>query len=319
MTFNPDQPDSPPDDLPLLEPEAPEGSDMAAPFPEESSLSEAPQGEPFFSDGGLGEAFSSEAGQASDGTQGGLGGDSTGGSRAQSMGGGDDDGPGALSVVGPDPLDPIREAAAQSTELPPQVEAAFPFSLRIHGHLSEDERARLIDLVNREKLGIREVDLEPQFEAGRILIPRISEFAGILLVQTLRSTQARLELLPSEHDGQDDLNLAPPEPKSTAYAAQDSGPARLIPVTSLPSLPEQPRVSVIEVLTASGVLSTREVEAEHAPEYQELLEALQDQIRHQALLKGAQGVVNFQVALVRLNLPTRYRVTVSGSAVRWDA
>ncbi len=309
MTFNPDQPDSPPDDLPLLEPEAP-GGDLSAPFPEEGQ-----NPEPSFLDSEPLDGSSNL--DSPDGTSGQPGAWSE--SPGPSSTGGGDDAPGNLSLVSPDPLAPIREAAAQSTELPPQVEAAFPFSLRIHGHLSEDERARLIDLVNREKLGIREVDLEPQFEAGRILIPRISEFAGILLVQTLRSTQARLELLPSEHDGQDDLNLAPPEPKSTAYAADGLGNARLSPVTSLPSLPEQPTVSVIEVLTASGVLSTREVEAEHAPEYQELLEALQDQIRHQALLKGAQGVVNFQVALVRLNLPTRYRVTVSGSAVRWDS
>src|SRR5437764_1503439 len=98
-------------------------------------------------------------------------------------------------------MDEYEETPAQTGGNPPshpleqvEVPTSFPFSLMIEGTLRPEEREKLIDLISREKFGIREVDLEPQLESGRILIPRISEYAGVLLVQALRNTQARLRL-----------------------------------------------------------------------------------------------------------------------------
>lgn len=221
------------------------------------------------------------------------------------------------------PMDMLKDFADNVPMGNPQVQAAFPFSLSITGQLQPEEKERLLDLLAREKMGIREVDLEPQLAAGRILIPRISEYAGILLVQALRSAQVEIHLGPSDQIFATDATRSPeafqapaPESRHTVYSNEPRHPADRIPVTSLPALPELPQFEVIEVLTASAGLDSRAVEAQKSQEYQELLESLQREIRHRAHLKGAAAVVNYQVQLTALGLPTRYRVTATGSAIR---
>lgn len=96
------------------------------------------------------------------------------------------------------PLDAVKKFTEEVIVPINAVPAAFPFSLLITGGLSAEEKEKLLNLVSKENMGIRELDLEPQLENDRILIPRISEYAGVLLVQALRGTQAQMKLGPSE-------------------------------------------------------------------------------------------------------------------------
>ncbi len=68
------------------------------------------------------------------------------------------------------------------------------FSIRIEGHLGLAERNRLEDFFRRESLGIRPQDLKLQFEAGRIWLPRLSEYAVVLLVQQLRTASVDVQV-----------------------------------------------------------------------------------------------------------------------------
>ena len=232
--------------------------------------------------------------------------------------------PAATSVTSvKDTLGLLREFAERVPVGKPVVAAAFPFSLRIEGHLTAEEKEKLIDLLNRENMGIREVDLEPQLQAGRILIPRISEFAAILLVQALRGVQADMRIGPSdsiyataETRTPEDENAPIPQQTARVFYDSDGHAAESLPVTSLPFLPELPHFNVIEVLTASASLKSQAVEAERSNEYQDMLEALQREIRYKAFHKGATAVVNYSIALVSLSLPSHYRITASGSAIR---
>ena len=198
---------------------------------------------------------------------------------------------------------------SETAEPAPAVPAAYPFSLTINGPLAPEEKERLLDLLSRENMGIREVDLEPQFEAGRILIPRISEYAGVLLVQALRGTQARMRLYPS--DSQEDFH------ETSVVNAEPSGPhpAESLPITQAGAFPQFSQTRTIETVTASAALNVRAVEAQETPEFQDALESLKRELRYRAFRKGACGIIGFNFTLTTLNLPTRYRLTVSGDAV----
>jgi hypothetical protein len=223
-----------------------------------------------------------------------------------------------------DVVEKVRQFSVQMTSGKETVPAAFPFSLLITGHLEPDEREKLLDVLSRCAVEIREVDLEPQFEADRLLIPRISEYSGILLVQALRTAQVDFRLGPADSIfATDDTRTTPEEelPSTgreipTEHFTTDTGhPAELIPITSEPSLPDQPRTRTIDIVTCSAALGTTAVEAERSSEYAELLEALQRELKYKAHRRGANAILNFAVSLTPLSSPSRYRLTVSGSAV----
>lgn len=217
----------------------------------------------------------------------------------------------------------LKEFAERVPVGKPVVAAAFPFSLRIEGALTAEEKEKLIDLLNRENMGIREVDLEPQLQANRILIPRISEYAAILLVQALRGIQAEMRIGPSdsiystaETRTPEDENAPLPRQTSEVFGGTEGHAAESLPITTLSFLPELPHFSVIEVLTSSASLKSQVVEAESSGEYQAMLDSLQREIRYKAFHKGATAVVNYTVTLTTLNLPSHYRLTATGSAIR---
>lgn len=233
--------------------------------------------------------------------------------------------PSQQMVIAPPLLNPllkVKQFSESATVAQTSIPAAFPFSLLIEGQLSVHEREKLLDLLSRENMGIREVDLEPQLESGRILIPRISEYAGVLLVQALRGTSAELKLGPSDsifstsdtQEENDSSGLAAP---SLQYCSADSlHPAESLPVTTETELPGFSQAIVIDVVVATAALRTELVEAERSTEYQELLEALHRELKYKAYRKGAQGIVNYHWTLTPLSLPTHYRLTVSGTAVK---
>ncbi len=224
------------------------------------------------------------------------------------------------------PMEKVRQFSDNINLGKASAPAAFPFSLRISGRLAPEEKARLLDIVSRENMGIREIDLEPQLDGDEVLIPRISEYAGVLLVSALRSAQVHMRLGPADEIYS---ALANREDTATEVALEDSGqreshsssanpnhPAERIPLTAADSLPGMLPHVVIDAVTASVSLRTLTVETENSSEYQNALEALQRELKYKAFRKGAQGIVNFSIQLTPLSMPTHYRLLLVGSAVR---
>ena len=89
-----------------------------------------------------------------------------------------------------------------------------------------------------------------------------------------------------------------------------------MPLTADSHIPGIKHFTVLDVVTASATLSTEVVEAESSAEYNELVEALQRELRYKAFRKGANAVVNFSIKLTGLSLPTHYRLMAAGSAVK---
>jgi hypothetical protein len=220
----------------------------------------------------------------------------------------------------------LKDYAENAPVGTPAVQASVPFSVMITGRLTPEEREKLLDLISREKMGIRDVDLEPQFAAERVLIPRISEFAAVLIVQALRATQAELRLGPSDRifstadtrASERDSGF-PGAAQSEIYSEASLHPAEDVILTSLSQLPDYPHFTVIDVVTASASLTSRAVEVESSSEYREILDALQRELRFKAFRKGASAVLNFTLTLTQLSSPTQYRLTVMGSAIRASA
>jgi uncharacterized protein YbjQ (UPF0145 family) len=203
------------------------------------------------------------------------------------------------------------------------VQAAFPFSLLIHGRLLPEEKERLLDLISRENMGIREIDLEPQFTSGRILLPRLSEFAGIMIIQALRGTRAQIKLGPSDTifstpdtrtDSEETLSSV--EDHSTSYSSEITHPAENLPITSENQVPGISELTLIDMVTASASLRSNVVEAERSTEYQEIIEALQREIKYKAYRKGAAAVINFKIQQTTVSSPTHYKILAMGTAVR---
>lgn len=196
-----------------------------------------------------------------------------------------------------------------------QGAAAYPFTLRIDGTLRPHDRSRLQEILTAEKVAVRSVDLEPQFEAGRILLPRISEYVGIAIVQALRDAPVRMWLTPSERSADETL----PRPTVPDHVSRMVRTPRshLSIADMLPLLTgDHADYTPFDAITTSANLNSSFVEATDSPEYSRLVDALSRQLKYQARLKGADAVVRFSLTLVPLSSPQSYKIIASGLAAR---
>lgn len=226
----------------------------------------------------------------------------------------------------PGGMDRLRQYSEGIAQSRTPVAAQYPFSLMIEGRLEADESARLIDLLGREGFGISEVDLEPQLKSGRILIPRISEYAGVLLVQALRTAKATIRLGPSDTIFATDATRAEADEVASALSAtianvqsdspEAEHPAERIPVTTDVDLPGFGPYYVLDALTGAASMRTFALEAENSNEYQIILENLKRELQYKAYRRGANGLINFTVQVVPLSERSHYRIIAVASAIR---
>lgn len=201
--------------------------------------------------------------------------------------------------------------------------AETPYSLVIEGAIRGHEREALLQILSRENLGIREVELEPQFAAGHILIPRISEYAGVLIVQALRNTTAKMRLGPSERifvspqaeDG--DRLIMPPTPDSEVFINEEgSERAETVILTSAETVPGKKLLTAIDTLHNSMNLKSISLSQPQSPLFQDAIERLKRQLKFQAHHRGANALVGFKYTLHPLEGQTMYKLVVEARAVR---
>ncbi|MFZ9596019.1 MAG: hypothetical protein ACO3A2_08075 [Bdellovibrionia bacterium] len=225
------------------------------------------------------------------------------------------------------PREPVENLRKFSEQLPigkPHVPASFPFSVLIRGRLNDWEKEKLLSVLESHQMGIRPMDLEPQLENHQILIPRISEYAAVLLVQALRGVRAEIRVGPSDSIFSTELTQ---QSESEGYAQEhneahfgvdESHPAESLPLSSLDHLPgigPQSRLQVLDTLTASASLKTQALEVESSSLFQQTLEALKKELKYKAHRKGATAILDFKLQLIPLTMATHYRLVVSGVAV----
>lgn len=225
-----------------------------------------------------------------------------------------------------EPLAAIKSFSERALPGAPPVTPALPYSVRIHGKLRDFERGKLLDLLAQENMGIREVDLEHQLDAGNILIPRVSEFAAILIIQALKDAPVELHMGPSDQiyataetraGSQDPLPRSEVPNQLVALSESIRQGAQDIRIYAGDALPDgSPNPEVLDTLHASALIQTTALEAEASKDYLNAIEALKKELRYRAFRKGARALIQFSVQLTPLTDPRHYRVTAVGIAVR---
>ncbi len=244
------------------------------------------------------------------------------------------DSAGDLASVGAQASGSALQSLHVPIERPARVNAARPFHLWITGPLAPHEKEKLTELINREDFGIREVDLSVQLEAGRILLPRISEFAAVLVAQALKGSAVELRMQPSDlvsndlsADGQSASSeagtvgfAAPREPHSRPTSPiEDDHPAERIPVTGEARISGQETLIPVDVLVATGLLREPDWRAESSDAYSELVESLKRELRYKAHLKKADALVGFEARVLESPWLSEKecRIEVRATAVRF--
>ncbi|MBI2606157.1 MAG: hypothetical protein HYW49_08770 [Deltaproteobacteria bacterium] len=121
--------------------------------------------------------------------------------------------PGPAIPIGPRDLTAVREFGQRVAIGSPQVEASPPYSLLARGTFDENARKQIASVIlGEESLGIRPDELAIQLEAGKVLVPRVSEFAAIAIAAKIR-------------DVVDDLRIGPAAEIYRAESAGEEEPA----------------------------------------------------------------------------------------------
>lgn len=220
-------------------------------------------------------------------------------------------------------LDRIK---SYSESLAPQstpVAAQAPYSLLIDGRLRPHERERLLQILGRENIDIREIELEPQFEAGRVLIPRVSEYVGVLIVQALRGSRTRMRLGPSERifasrDAREDSALVFSGFDPAPLYESESGlhPAERIAILPSRDYPGRDGFEVRDTIHATVLLKAGQVESPTSGAYLDAMDAVKRQLRHLAHHRGADAILQFSTKLEPMGDYQSYRLLATGVAVR---
>lgn len=218
--------------------------------------------------------------------------------------------------------------AEYSDQLAPAAElsaASTPYSLLIEGFLKVHEREILMQILARENLGIREVELEPQFEAGKILIPRVSEYVGVVLVQALRNASVRMRLGPSERiytsthaDDEDALIYHPAADSEVMISEAGEHPADRILLSPDAEVKGRNILEALDTLHSSMNLKASQMATAHSPKFQEAMETLKRQLKFQAHHRGANALLSFKYELHEIEGQAVYKLVVQAQAVRME-
>lgn len=227
-----------------------------------------------------------------------------------------------VAITPPEPTPDAVPVNAPVPTTPTEISSQEAWNLSLIGVLRPEHRARLIDIVTREPIGIREVDLEPQFEAGRVLIPRISEYLGVLLIQALRDAAIEIHFEPAMEAFEEQSNRQISHAQ-VVHSSQDErafafDQVLLTADSTLPGV-SQHLLSPIDVLVVSATLTHAEVESRHdalnAHVFDDRLESLKRELKARAYYRGAHAILDFSLELQPLKDPALYKLMLTGTAV----
>jgi len=198
-----------------------------------------------------------------------------------------------------------------------QKSAAFDPDVRIefHLHVSGDfdpyARDKLLLFITDHPVGMTSSELDFQIQAGRVLLPRISEFSGIKLIQELRDSGLEFRLLPSSTDP-----VFESEPKMIHFGEPEKSPQ----LEEIPILPESSFRSqdyeVMDSLQLVHYLRAEILEVEKSELFQELLERMTSALKKRARLRGAQALTRLEHRITPLRLPSQYQLEMSACLLK---
>jgi len=231
--------------------------------------------------------------------------------------------------------DALEEIKSFGNQVSPagSLKTPIPFSVLISDIRFVEDAERILQALKSEKFEIELSSVEAQLKRGKVLIPRISEYAAMWLSRKLRSIEANLivgpsdEILPTKEDPRE-KNATPLVSRRTLRQNQIEGlnfselPKHYqdIIVTTAPQIPGE------NIGSYRGVVSTAkpiplEMNAEEAID--EMSEQVLGLLRQKALNKQANALLGVQVTVQPLpdssESDSSYQVVATGTAVRLAA
>lgn len=222
----------------------------------------------------------------------------------------------AETFADPEPVgaiaNPVLSTPRAPRASPEWVAAAYPFHLKIFGYLSDLQREELGDLVQSLKLGLNQDDLKLQFESGRVFLPQISEYVGILIIQKIRSWSVEIQFAPADQEQSPSPHTSPLQIKEVRTAT----PLETLP-TTIQTVPDgSKRVRGIGLLHANCVITMEGYLQSQSAEYQRALEFLRREISRQAVILQAQEIWEYKLEPETLPLYKGVRLTATAQAVK---
>lgn len=214
-----------------------------------------------------------------------------------------------------DPLDELRQYSQSIQGTSQLVQVFVPYHLYMTGTFGPFERDKLLLFITENEVGVSSQDLDLQIRAGRVFFPRISEFAGIKLIQDLRDSGLHFRFVPSDRDQDEVMQQTPGVEFHYQPTATDAKPLQPIPV-----LPENSKhlgeYSEIDTAILNQYLKAEVVEAERSDLFQEVLERMLESLKQKARIKGGDALGNYQQKVTPLRLPSQYQVTVQATILK---
>jgi hypothetical protein len=213
-------------------------------------------------------------------------------------------------------LDDLKNYSEKSQGPIDEVAVHYPFHFYIEGTFGPFERDKLLLFITENSIGVSSIDLDLQLKSGRVLFPRISEFAGIKLIQELRDSGLDFRLTPSTRDA--DETFPPTEALHYHYepSSQSADPSLQPIILVAANSAQLKQYEEIDTVQASQFLKAEMVEAEKSELFQEVLERMTEALKQKARLKGGQALTHFEQKIVTLRLPSQYQLSVSATVLR---
>ena len=221
--------------------------------------------------------------------------------------------PGTEQILSPS-LDSIREYSENAKGIAAEAEINYPFHFYAEGAFGYYERDKLLRFITENSVGITSAEIDLQIQAGRVLIPRISEYAGIKLVQELRDSPLSLRLFASDRDADETTEHQPAD--HFQFDAQGTKPSQNTLVIIDPKSPDRSGYIEIGQLQASQFLKAEMVEAEKSELFQELLARMTESLKNRARFKGAEAMTQPVTQVINLRLPSQYQVVLTTSLLK---
>ena len=211
-------------------------------------------------------------------------------------------------------LDEIRQYSEAKKEAPFDPGVRNEFHLLISGDFDTYSRDKLLLFLDNSAIGMTSSELDFQIKMNRVLLPRISEFSGIKLIQELRDSG--LSFILRNSDTEDALRVA-----------QEEGVRIKIDFTESPTLEQDLPIyaagsydagsyALLDSIQLVQFLRAEILEVEKSDLFQDLLDRMTASLRKRAQLKGAHAITHLKHTVTPLRLPSQYQVELSASLLK---
>jgi len=192
----------------------------------------------------------------------------------------------------------------------------YPFHLRINGTFGPFERDKLLMFITENPIGLSSSELDLQIQAGKVFLPRISEFSAIKLIQDLRDSGLSFKIHPSDRDEAEATRESPSTFHYQNAATETSNQtSNEIPVLHAHTKLEKP-FQEIEEISVVQFVRTDMLEVENSPIIQDVIERMTEVLKQKARLKGGNALMHLQKEITPLRLPSQYQISLKANVIR---